>query len=177
MQNIMPLKLKEGESLKLEASARYQAMEGSIALTDKRLVFYCIEKEMFKGMQYSVVFDVPLVHITNATSRGEGMSILKVDVDTSRVTGDPRHEFFLVGGIRWADAIKTAVRAEKVRQKRSVQNTQPNAPAAPGKPGLSPWQSQPGAAAQKKLSKVCLNCMSVVPEDIRLCPRCGLYVQ
>ena len=149
----MPLPVPKDESRLLEASARYLAMEGTLLLTNKRLVFYCMIKEYFRDTQFEVVFDVPHNAIINAYKKGTALSLFVVETDTRRVTGNPKHEFFLIDAQRWVSAITPYLKKKDTN-------------VIPQRPG-------PQQAPARRFGKLCLRCMKVVPDDTRLCPHCG----
>ena len=160
----MSIPLKKDERVVLEASASYLGTEGNLLLTDRRLIFYCTITEYLKPTEYEAIFDVPLDALTSASSRGYGLSTLVVETDTARVTGNRKHEFFLIDAHRWTEVLNHYL----ARQKR---------PARPGPPGarpglMPPAQLQPG---QSRFGKLCFNCMKVIPEKELICPYCGKY--
>jgi hypothetical protein len=174
----MPPPLIKGERPVLESSTSYMGLEGSILLTDRRLLFYCMEQEIFRGQEYEVVFDVPLDAIKKVSFSGHGLSNLIVETDTKRITGNPKHEFFMVDAKRWASVLNDFI---KNAQRTSTQSA-PTQTRYPGNPqgypaGRPPQHSSDGNAAGRKFSKLCLNCMCVVPESVRLCPKCGFYIE
>lgn len=162
----MPLQLKKDERSIIESSTRYLGEEGSLILTDKRLIFYVVIKEYLKSTQYDMVFDVPLNYITGVSFKGYGFSTLIVETDSKVVSGNPRHDFFLIDAHKWVDLIKRY--QNSMEAKRSQSRTQQGL-------GFPPVRTVPPASG-RAFSKLCLNCMSVIPEGVRICPKCGEYL-
>jgi len=149
----MPYPFRKDEQRLLEASTRYQAMEGTLLLTSRRLVFYVMVKEYLRESAYDTLFDVPFDAIKSVSSKGYGLSMLIVETDTRIVTGSPRHEFFIIDADRWARTITPLL-------KRRDTITIPQRPKPQQKEG-------------QRFGKLCLGCMKVVPDDLRVCPNCG----
>jgi len=158
----MVFPLKSNEHALIESSTRYLGEDGILLLTDKRLVYFCVIKEYLKALEYEIIVDVPLEYITNASSRGYGLSILVVETDTKRISGNPKHEFFLIDAHKWVDIINRF--SKKKGQSKPTQIRSKHISA------------RPGPIADKRFSKLCLNCMGVVPEGVHICPKCGEYV-
>ena len=159
----MAIPLEKDERILMETSSRYMGTEGTLLFTDRRLIFYCMIKEYLRPVEYDLMFDVPLDAILSVSSKGFGLSMLHVETDTKRITGNSRHEFFIIDAHKWAEAVNRFLS----RQKKPGRSQPPG--AAPGF-GSGARPSPPGKG---NVGKLCLGCMKVVPESARVCPNCG----
>jgi hypothetical protein len=132
----------------------FREVEGVLALTNRRLVFSLMEKFISSPVE-NVLFDVPLMYIQTAPHSGFSYSVLTIKIDPSANTGVTQAEFYVQSSEEWAKTIL-----------RMMQLCAADLKPRPKRGGT---EGSPGSGFEK----VCLKCMSVVPEDARVCPKCG----
>lgn len=157
----MPPSLFPGEKPLMETSATFEGYQGILLLTDRRLLFYMVEREVMRPEEYAFILEAPSRAIIGATHRGAGLSTLVIELDPALHRGNTKNEFFMIDAHRWSERL--APLAEQNRrempgagQGRGVQRVVKNPPV-------------PKATA----GKLCLSCMKVVPDAMGRCPYCG----
>jgi hypothetical protein len=153
------IQLQKGEKGIIEAPAKCMNAEGGLVLTDRRLVFYFFDivREQVKG--FKIALDTPLSSLTEIYWKGSiPVAILVVTTSTPSMGNRKTNEFLIMRPDLWV-VLVAGLRVNE-NHKALLEEFKKETPV----------KTQ---AAGTGFSKICLGCMKAVPEDTRVCPKCG----
>jgi len=135
----------------------FVAVDGMMLLTNHRVIFYSVDVYKYPS-GFHILVELPLTAIKSLSykefGRGDHLyPIVAVEADPAQVRGETHLEFVLINAGAWIRHLESMI-----KERRAEMLMSPHSPSK-GK--------------EKDISKVCLNCMSVIPESSANCPKCG----
>ena len=137
--------------LSYSSPASYRGNRGTLKIERGKLVFIA-QAGLVNRREY-VLQTIPIGAVRSVQIQGKTRSVLVVLVDTSEMSGIPRHEFLIDAPGLWVDAIESEM------QKVSVQDTQ--------------QPTHVKEIVREIVKYPCPYCNSLIEITSNRCPSCG----